>query len=127
MRQARILVVDDDAAIADSLQCILTMAGHEAVAAYSAAEALQRARSFHPQLVIADVVMPPGKSGFELAAELRRTIPADRIILLSGNAGTEELLAQAGPQLEGVIVLAKPFPPRELIRIINEFMKSMAA
>jgi CheY-like chemotaxis protein len=124
----RILVVDDDRPIADSLCTILRSAGHEPLAAYSALEAVQQIPSFQPQLVIVDVIMP-GKTGIDLASELRASLPdiLINIILLSGNAGTEELLRQAGVQLEGVLVLAKPFPPRQLLRIIDDLTATLAA
>jgi CheY-like chemotaxis protein len=122
----RILVVDDDRPIADSLCTILRSAGHEPLAAYSALEAVQQIPSFQPQLVIVDVIMP-GKTGIDLASELRASLPDILIILLSGNAGTEELLRQAGVQLEGVLVLAKPFPPRQLLRIIDDLTATLAA
>jgi DNA-binding response OmpR family regulator len=127
IKPARILVVDDDRGIADSLECIFSMSGYEAVAVYSAAEALERARTFHPDVVIADVVMPPGQSGIDLAAELRNRNSGCGIILLSGNAGTQELLTQAGSNMDGVLVLAKPFPPRELLAIVAKFTNHRAA
>lgn len=77
--------------------------------AYSALEALLAVPSFCPQLIIADVIMPE-KTGIDLASELRTSVPELPIILLSGNAGTEELLRQSGMQHDGVLVLAKPFP-----------------
>ena len=117
--RSRILVVDDDRKIADSLCSILELAGHEAMATYAAEEALELVGVLQPNLVIADVVMP-GKTGIELASELRNTHPQIPLILLSGNAGTEELLNQAGSQIDGVLVLAKPFPPRDLVRIVDK-------
>lgn len=122
----RILVVDDDRRIADSLCTILKSAGHDAVCAYVASDALEQLPDFQPDLIIADVVMP-GMSGIELAVELLRRKPHIPIILLSGNAGTEELLKQSGIELEGVLVLAKPFPPRDLIRIVNGLTRPAAA
>lgn len=123
---ARILVVDDDRPIADSLCTILDSAGHKSLCAYSAFEAVLHIPSFRPQLIIADVIMPE-KTGIELASELHRSLPELPIILLSGNAGTEELLRQSGMQHDGVLVLAKPFPPRELLRIVDDLTESLAA
>jgi two-component system phosphate regulon response regulator OmpR len=122
----KILVVDDDRHIADSLRAILKSAGYNAVCTYAATDALHQIPDFQPELIIADVVMP-GKTGVELAVEVLRRKPHIPIILLSGNAGTEELLRQAGVELEGVLVLAKPFPPRDLIRIVDDLMRSAAA
>lgn len=123
---ARVLVVDDNRSIADTLCMILRSAGHEAVAAYSAMEAMLHVANRWPQIVIADVIMPE-KTGIDLAAELRGTVPEMPIVLLSGNAETEELLKKAGVALDGVLVLAKPVPPRDLLRIVGEISVKLAA
>lgn len=122
----RILVVDDNRAIADTVCTILRTAGHEAIAAYSAVEAIFQASNSHPQIVIADVIMP-GKSGIDLAVELRSTAPEIPIVLLSGNAETEDLLKEAGVGLNGVLVLAKPVPPLDLLRIVDDLSARLAA
>lgn len=116
----RVLIVDDERRIADSLCEILNRSGYEARAVYSAHEALQILAVFHPDLVISDVIMP-GKTGVELASELRSSAPKLPVMLLSGNAGTEELLASYRDRLGRILVLAKPFAPRELLRVIAEF------
>lgn len=123
---ARILVVDDDRAIADTVCTILRTAGHEAIAAYSAVEAIFQVSHAHPQIVIADVIMP-GKSGIDLALELRSTAPQIAMVLLSGDAGIQELLKEAGVGLNEVLVLEKPVPPRDLLRIVDDLSGKLAA
>ena len=115
----RVLVVDDDRGIADSLQTILAIAGYDCIATYSASEAIRLVSTFMPHLVISDVVMP-GMTGIDLASTLRGSNPSLPVILLSGNAATEELLVQAGEGLGSVLVLAKPYSPRKLLRIVAE-------
>lgn len=115
----RILVVDDDRHIADTLKTILESVGYDCVVSYSAADALETVELVKPVLVISDVVMP-GMTGIELVLQLRARDPHLRIILLSGNAATEELLAQAGETVGPVTVIAKPCSPRELIRVVGE-------
>lgn len=122
---ARILVVDDERGIADSLHAILEYSGYESKAVYNASEALEVLRTFRPHLVLTDVVMP-GMSGVEFASELRQMYPDVFVILLSGNAGTEELLTQAGDSLEPTLILAKPYSPRELLRVIRELTSAAA-
>ncbi len=117
--RVRILIVDDERGIADSLREILNNSGYEARSVYSAQEALEIVPGFRPNLVISDVVMP-GKTGVELASELRTWSPKLPVMLLSGNAATEELLAAYRDRLGRVLVLAKPFAPRELLRVIRE-------
>lgn len=71
-------------------------------------------------LVIADVVMP-GMSGIELCTQIHARYPQLPVILLSGNAATEELL-QEGKESMGhfVTLIAKPYPPRDLLRIVQD-------
>ena len=90
----RVLVVDDDRGIVDTLQTILTMAGYDCATSDNGNDALQLAGHFDPHLVISDVMMP-GMSGVELALKLRNSHPRMRIILLSGHANTQDLLTQA--------------------------------
>jgi CheY-like chemotaxis protein len=114
----RILVVDDERGIADSLKTILTIAGYDCTAAYSAIEAMQLLTSFQPHLVITDVIMP-GMTGVDLASELRNTHPGLPVILLSGNAATQELLTRAGETVGPVLLLPKPYSPRELLGLVS--------
>src|SRR5690242_17462198 len=90
----RILVVDDDQPIADSLCTILKLAGYESLATYSALEGLDALSTFQPHLILADVIMPE-KNGVELAMELQSRCPHLPILFLSGNAATEEVLTNA--------------------------------
>jgi len=115
----RVLVVDDDRGIVDTLQTILTMAGYDCATSDNGNDALQLAGHFDPHLVISDVMMP-GMSGVELALKLRNSHPRMRIILLSGHANTQDLLTQAGESLGTVLVLPKPYPPRELLKLVAE-------
>jgi DNA-binding response OmpR family regulator len=119
----RILVVDDERGIADSVRAILMMHGYESVAMYSATEALECIPGFQPHLIISDVVMPK-MNGIELLSRVRNLYPATLIILISGNTATEQLVAEAGDLLKSTKILAKPFSPRELLRLIGEFKSS---
>lgn len=113
----RILVVDDERGIADSVRAILRMNGYESIAMYSAREALDAIPTVRPHLVISDVVMPD-MNGIELLSELRALYPDTSVILISGNAATEQLLVEAGEAFKSVKILAKPFSPRELLRVV---------
>lgn len=119
MRQ-RVLVVDDDHLVADTLRMVFAANGFQSEACYSAAEALGRARTFAPQLMLCDVSMP-GESGLELAATIRREMPATQVIML-----TADLTNSARDELEGLRksrplkLLNKPCPPEQLLREVEE-------
>lgn len=110
----RVLVVDDQKLIADSLSEILANAGFEAMAAYNAREALEVMARFHPQWVVSDVVMPD-MNGVELAIEIRMQYPMAAILLFSGQAGISELLLDAQRRGYEFELIAKPVHPNKLI------------
>jgi CheY-like chemotaxis protein len=66
----RLLSVDDGSDVADSLVMMLTLWGHDAVAAYDGPSALKLADHFHPDIVFADLAMP-GMDGYAFAEQLR--------------------------------------------------------
>src|ERR1700676_3893876 len=90
----RIFVVDDEKIIADSLVAILKKCGFDARAFYLAETALSACDLGQPDCIISDVVMP-GMSGVDLAVQIRRRLPACRILLFSGQAATSDILEKA--------------------------------
>lgn len=109
-----ILVVDDERNLADTLVEMLRLIGQTAIAAYSAEQALVVLRDHEPALILCDVVMP-GANGIELAVEARRLRPNVGILLLSGNAATQELVEGARAAGHVFELLAKPVPPKQLL------------
>lgn len=87
----RVLVVDDEHAIADTMTMILAASHFEARAAYSPLEALSLLDTFNPHAVISDVMMP-GMSGIELALHLGDRLPWCKVLLMSGHSSAFELL-----------------------------------
>lgn len=110
----RVLVVDDEHLIADTVTAILNANGFEAVGVYNGEEALGAARTLRPDIVISDVLMPR-MSGVELGIELRKQFPATRIFLFSGQAATSELMRKAQAEGYNFELFAKPIHPEELI------------
>jgi CheY-like chemotaxis protein len=110
----RILVVDDEKFIADTLAMILEGEGHEALAVYDGREALEKTESFIPDCVISDVIMP-GMSGIETCSAIQERYPECQILLFSGQASTGELVAKARAEGHTWELLAKPIDPEELL------------
>ena len=90
----RVLVVDDESVIADSLALIFRASGFEARAVYSGERALELAPMFEPDVLISDVVMR-GITGIEVAIYVRENLPGCRILLFSGQATTSDLIQAA--------------------------------
>lgn len=111
----RILVVDDERIIADTIVQILNRNGFIAEATYSGTEAIKRAKVYCPELVLSDVMMP-NVDGVEAAIEIREHCPDTRIVLFSGQAATVELLARARELGHNFELLPKPIHPTQLIK-----------
>ncbi len=119
MRQ-KVLVVDDDHLVADTLRMVFSVNGFESEACYSAEEALRRARSFAPALLLCDVSMP-GQNGLQLAAAIHREIPECQLIMLTAylsNAAKVEL--EALRLQRPLKLLSKPCPPELLLKTVEE-------
>jgi PAS domain S-box-containing protein len=87
----RVLIVDDNVDAADSLAMLLTLDGHEAEAAYSAAAALEAVERFRPEIVLLDVGLPH-IDGYQIARQLRASncVPGIRLIALTGYGREED-------------------------------------
>lgn len=110
----RVLVVDDERLIAQTVTAILNAHGFEAVEAFNGEEALRLARSFQPDIVLSDVLMPR-MTGVELGIRLRGEYPDTRILLFSGQAATSELMRKADEDGYHFELFPKPIHPEELI------------
>lgn len=80
-RNARLLLIDDDASVHQLLEQELTREGYLLETATTGAEALERAERVRPDVIILDLMMP-GMNGFELAERLRQRETTSRIPIL---------------------------------------------
>jgi DNA-binding NtrC family response regulator len=114
----RVLVVDDDRILADSLALILRGRGFDSRSVYSGEDAAELALSWDPNAVIADVVM--GKmDGVTLAIYLAQALPSCKVILMSGNMATEQLIDNSKKLGHDFPLLAKPFPPDSMFELFG--------
>src|ERR1035438_9419225 len=110
----KVLVVDDERVIADTLAMILNQSGFEARAVYSGEKALELARTFEPDMLISDVIMAD-LNGIDTAIRIREELPRIKILLFSGQAATADLLEKARTQGYEFEILAKPVHPQDLL------------
>jgi CheY-like chemotaxis protein len=115
----RILVVDDEPLIADTIVQILNRSGFIAEAAYGGGEAIETARRISPELILSDVLMPH-IDGVEAAITIQKFLPDTRIVLFSGQAATVEILARARTRGYQFELLAKPLHPTQLIKHLRQ-------
>ena len=110
----RVLVVDDEQVIADTLSIILNKAGFEASPVYTGTAAVESARNIQPDLISSDVIMPD-MNGIEAAIQIRAFLPGCKILLFSGQAATADLLESARAKGHEFEILAKPVHPQDLL------------
>ena len=111
---SRVFVVDDEPLIASTLTTILNMNGFSADCFTDPTAALKVPVAEMPDLLISDVMMPQ-LSGIELAIRMRDQKPDLRVLLISGQAGTTDLLEGARQLGHNFKLLEKPIPPQRLL------------
>ena len=118
----RILIVDDEHLVADTLSLIFEKNGFEARAAYSTDEALLCARGFNPDLLVCDLNMPE-RDGFELISAINTMQPSCRILVLTGAYASMHRVSQSSRDLRRQLsVVTKPCHPAELLRQAGELL-----
>lgn len=112
--QLRILVVDDEELVANSLVQILNLSGFDASSLYSGSEAIDRANIAAFDVLITEVVMPE-MTGIDAAIEIQKVLPNCKVLLVSGNTRTDDLLRDAQERGNDFEILAKPVHPSVII------------
>jgi DNA-binding response OmpR family regulator len=122
----KILIVDDEVKIAETLDMIFSTRGYEVQVAYSAEEAVEVLATWKPDLALIDVMLRQ-MNGIELAIVLRANYPDCGILLLSGHPGTLELLKEARAQGYDFELLAKPLHPSFILDTVSNLLPNPGA
>ena len=122
----KILVADDSSTVRRLVTARLLADGYEVIEAEDGHEALERALSERPALVVLDKVMPK-LDGFEVVRALREnretaTVP---IVMLTDRAGEEDVLGGLGLGVDEY--MPKPFSPRELSLRVSRVLARAAS
>jgi len=119
---AKILIIDDETAIAYMLKKMVERGGHVAEIAGNGNEGLQIFDRFHPDLLITDIVMPE-KEGLEIIFDLRRKNPKLKIIAISGGGRFQyEGYLNSAKHLGADMVFQKPLDLKELMSSISALL-----
>ncbi len=119
-QHARVLVVDDDRAIRESLERLLSLEGHDVSTAADGAQALESVRTHPADLLVLDLMMPV-LDGLTVCRVLRAE--GDRTPILMLTARTETPDRVAGLDAGADDYLAKPFDPAELLARIRALLR----
>ncbi len=111
-------IIDDDAVLRDLHKELVGIAGYSATCFASGEDYLEHLQSpdfQKPTAILSDVTMP-GINGYDLTLEIRKMIPHQIIVLITGSADGEHHQASAD---ELCHTLEKPYKPGEFISLIN--------
>ncbi len=117
----KILIIDDEPTIADTLAVIFASSGYDSRAVYSAEQALEMLEEWRPDLAIIDVVLP-GMNGIEFAIFLKASYPGCQFLLFSGQPGTSSLLEDARNKGHLFEILAKPLHPSFMLATVSDML-----
>ncbi len=121
MASNKILVVDDEQSILDLVTAYLSPEGYEFQTATDGNAALDLARSFKPEVIVLDVMLP-GIDGLEVLARLRRESDAYVILLTAKSEETDKVI---GLSVGADDYVTKPFSPRELVARIKAALRRL--
>lgn len=115
--QRKILIVDDEHPVADTLAAILVHHGFEVYVAYSGTQAIDIALEVKPDLVLSDVMMSD-KNGFEVVEAIKSKLPRCKTILCSGSMpSANKIASQSRGKFE---ILDKPIHPADLLAKLDQ-------
>jgi CheY-like chemotaxis protein len=129
---ARILVIDDDELLRQTVTTMLRSGGHEVVQAADGEDGLRRFGTNSIDLVLCDVFMPQ-MEGLETVRELRRLSPALPIISMTGSIPSAETgrldpdFLRMSNEFGATRTLAKPFGTQTLLALVRECLESGGA
>jgi len=114
----RILIVDDEPNIVTVLEFLMRGSDYEVRVARNGEEALRRAESFRPDLVLLDVMMPQ-RSGFEVCQKIRENPALRDVKIVMLTAKGRDLEKDRGLNLGANAYVTKPFSTKELMNTVR--------
>ena len=117
----KVLIIEDEKLLADSLKALLESKGFEVEAVYDGESGAEYAELGIYDLLILDVMMP-GMDGYQVARHVRAKRCATPILMLTAKSGLEDRIE--GLNAGADYYLTKPFDSRELLACINALLRS---
>ena len=123
---AKILVVDDDPDLVESVTMILESRNHEVIQAYGGIEGLEKAKAEKPDAIILDVMMPD-KDGYAVCKELKGDPEYSEIPILLLTAVVSQIpsstyTSRMGMETEADDYIDKPVEPGELAKLVERLL-----
>ena len=119
MGKQKILIVDDDKHIAELISLYMMKDGYETEEVYDGREAIRKAESFQPDLILLDLMLP-GMDGYQVCTEIRKTSRVPIIMLTAKGETFDKVL---GLELGADDYIVKPFDPKELVARVKAVLR----
>ncbi len=117
----KILIVDDEPNIVTSLEFLMEQVGYEVRVARNGDAALESVRSFEPDLILLDVMLPK-KSGFEVCQKIRENPLWQNIQIVMLTAKGRESEVAKGLAIGADTYITKPFSTKELVARVRQMV-----
>jgi len=118
----KVLVIEDEELLRESIVDILKTGGFTAVSAENGRKGLDLASEFVPELILCDVRMPE-LDGYEVLKALRQDPVLENILLIFLTAETQQTVQRQGQILGANAYLIKPFTKAQLLEVINQVIR----
>ena len=120
----RVLIADDEPNIVASLEFLMEQAGFEVRVASDGAQALELAGSFHPDLVLLDIMIP-GRSGYEVCQQLKSDPATRGVKIVMVSAKGRDVEVAKGLELGADAYVVKPFSTGDLVAKVREMLDAV--
>jgi PAS domain S-box-containing protein len=119
--ESRVLVIDDNKDMADSIVALLRLAGYEARAAYAGTSGFETAIDYQPRVALIDIGLPE-MDGFEVARHIRQDSKSRGMVLIAMTGYGEEHHQRASREAGFDHHLIKPVDPKKLLAFLAELI-----
>lgn len=119
MLTRKILLVDDEPYIIKSLCFVLEKKGYNVLCANNGEDALDKIKSYRPDLVLLDVMMPK-KNGYDVCMEIRKYQEFKNLYIIMLTAKSQDADKEKGLQAGANEYLTKPFSPVKMLQRLEE-------
>lgn len=120
-RKKKILIVDDEVFIVETVKFALEHAGYECAAAYDGIEAVKMTRDYNPDLILLDIMLPK-LNGFKVCRLLKFDEKFKHIAIIMMTARTQEKDRTLGMETGADEYMTKPFEIDDMLRLVRKHL-----
>lgn len=122
MNKKKILLVEDERVLIETVTLRLEAAGYEAISAYDGFEGLEKAKKEKPDLIILDLMLPK-MDGYKVCGLLKADTRYNKIPIIMFTARAQESDKKMGKEVGADAYITKPFEPEALLEKIRQLLK----